>query len=247
MPIASTKALVLGTAALAEQDREVFLLTELGELRRATAPGAMKINNRFGSLLELFTCCEFIFYWREDRASWTLSKGDLLVSRFRQLSKPENLFHAVFMAESLWRFLSHQQEQPRVFRLVNALLGVLDEDEGIALKEMLPYFMIWLLRLEGFLFSVEHCSSCSGLIGTDGGWLRDDGRGLLCQQCRRSELNHFTREWLDYIRWTRNHGLDARTVRNTALSARDGFDRLIISLKGLMETQGEFRFKTPLL
>jgi len=246
MPIASTKALVLGTGPLAEQDREVFLFTERGEFRRAIAPGAMKSKNRFGSLLELFSLSDFVYYWREDRSSWTLSKGDLLLSRFRQLSKPDNLFHGVFMAECLWRFHSHQQEHVRLFRLVNALLGVLDEDEGIYLREMMPYFLVWLLRLEGFLFSVDLCSSCNTSLGLEGGWLRDDGRGLLCQVCRRTETNHFSRDWLNYIFWTRHHGLNAQTVRETALSSRDGFAWFVKCLKGLLEIHGEFRFKTPL-
>ncbi len=244
MPIASIKALVLGTAPVAEQDREVFLLTEKGELRRAVAPGALKGKNRFGSLLELFCFSDFVYYWREDRVSWTLSKGDLLVSRFRQLSEPENLFYGVFIAEVLWRFHSHQQEHPRLFRLVNSLLTVLDA--GLPLREMLPYFMIWVLRLEGLLFSAEKCSSCGESLGNNGGWLRDDSRGLLCHRCRKREANHIGPEWLNYILWTRHNALTAETVKEMALSARPDFKRFVNCLKEVMEAHGELRFKTPL-
>ena len=246
MPIASTRALVLGTAPLAEQDREVFLMTHTGELHRAIAPGALKSRNRFGSLLELFSFSEFIYYWREDRSGWTLSKGDLLVSRFRQFSLPENLFHGVFMAEVLWRSLSHQQEHVRLFRLVNSILAVLDADEDIRLREMMAYFMIWFLRLEGLLFSVEKCSSCSDSLGEEGGWLRSDCRGLLCHRCRRTEISHFSPSWLDYVTWTRHHGLDAPTVRRMALGSRDGYGQVLERFRTVLEMHGELRFKTPL-
>ncbi len=245
MPIATVKAFVLGTAPLAEQDRQAFLLTERGELQKVIAPGALKAKNRFGSLLELFSCSDFVYYWREDRAVWTLSKGDLLVSRFQALSEPDNLFCAVFMAEALWRFHPHQQQNPKLFRLLDSLLGVLDD--GPPLREMLPYFLVWLLRLEGLLFSAEKCSSCDGPLAEAGGWLRDDGRGLLCRACRRSETVHFAADWLHYVLWTRQHRLDAGTVRETVLSGRPGFAALIDGLKRLIEIHGEFRFKTPLV
>lgn len=244
MPIASVKALVLGTAPVGEQDREVFLLTERGELQRAVAPGALKGKNRFGSLLELFCCSDFVYYWREDRAGWTLSKGDLLASRFRQLSEPENLFYGVFMAEVLWRFHSHQQEHPRLFRLVNSLLAVLDE--GVPLRETLPYFMIWVLRLEGLLFSAERCSSCGDVLGEGGGWLRDDKRGLLCHRCRRGEGVRISPEWLNYILWTRHNALSVEEANRAILSSRPDFKTFVLSLKGAMEVHGELRFKTPL-
>jgi DNA repair protein RecO len=245
MPIDRVSALTLGTAPLAEQDREVFLLTERGELRRAIAPGALKSKNRFGSLLELFSFSEFVYYWREDRPSWTLSKGDLLISRVSIFSKPDNLFHGVFMAEALWQFHARSQEHPRLYRLVSTLLQTLDQ--GLSPREILPYFLVWLLRMEGLLFSVERCSSCSQALGPGGAWLRDDGRGLLCPACRRQEKDHFSPHWLDYISWTRHHSISVDEARALELSGREGYGDLVRALKKVIEIHGEFRFKTPLL
>lgn len=245
MPIDRIRALTLGTAPIGEQDREVFLLTERGELRKAVAPGAMKSKNRFGSLLELFSFSEFVYYWREDRITWTLSKGDLLTSRFSIFSRPENLFHGVFMAEALWQFHARNQEHPRLFRMINALLTTLDQ--RLAPREILPYFLIWILRMEGLLFSVDRCSSCSDSLGDGGGWLRDDGRGLLCRSCHRMEKSHFSTYWLDYITWTRHHSIEIKEAETLSLSEQVGYPDLVQALKKVIEIHGEFQFKTPMV
>ena len=65
MPLASTQALILGSFPINEQDKLTQLLTTDRGILKAVAPGALKSNNRFGSLLELFTEGNFIYYWNE--------------------------------------------------------------------------------------------------------------------------------------------------------------------------------------
>lgn len=93
MPQASTLALVLAQTPLKEQDKLVTLLTAEQGLLKAVAPGAAKMKNRFGSLLELFTEGEFNYYWRQDRESVTLGKGEIRRSFFPVVSAAENVFY----------------------------------------------------------------------------------------------------------------------------------------------------------
>ena len=105
MPQASTLALVLSSTPLNEQDKLVSLLTAERGLLKAVAPGAAKMKNRFGSLLELFTAGEFHYYWHEDKELATLSKGEIKKSFFPVVSAAENVFYFYLMAEIVLKFI----------------------------------------------------------------------------------------------------------------------------------------------
>lgn len=82
MPQACTSALVLSSIPFQEQDKLVCLLTSNCGLLKAVAPGAAKMKNRFGSLLELFTAGDFFYYWNEEKELATLTKGEIRQSFF---------------------------------------------------------------------------------------------------------------------------------------------------------------------
>lgn len=237
MPQASTLAMVLSSSPLNEQDKLVTLLTSGRGLLKAVAPGAAKLKNRFGSVLELFTEGEFQYYWHEDRELVTLGKGEIRKSHFPVVSAAENVFSFYLMAEVVLKFIPPNHSDTRIYKLLAAILQA--REKKTAMDWLLLYFLVWLLRSEGLLFNPGRCSNCSN-HGFDRGWLRDDYRGLLCPACRTSERRSLGREELAYISWTANHAPgDA-----AAWAGRFAPAPLIRLLAGKIEYHGEFSLQS---
>jgi DNA repair protein RecO (recombination protein O) len=237
MPQASTLALVLASSPLNEQDKLASLLTADRGLLKAVAPGAAKVKNRFGSLLELFTAGEFFYYWHEDKELVTLSKGEIKKSFFPVVSAAENVFYFYLIAEIVLKYIPPNHHDTRVFKLLMAILQ--GREKKLAMDWLLLYFLVWLLRSEGLLFNPNRCSNCAS-HGFARGWLRHDYRGLLCPSCRTNERQSLGREELDYIGWTANHSPeDAGTW-----SGRFAPALLIRTMVGKIEYHGEFSLQS---
>ena len=202
MPLESSPAFVLGTSPLNEQDKIVHLLTLDRGILRAVAPGAFKTGNRFGAKLELFTEAQFFYYWREERELITLSKAETIQSHFEIVSQADNVFYFYLISEIIQKMVPHNHKDERVFRLVHAILSARGQDRPMA--DILLYFLIWLLRIEGMMFKPRLCYSCFQK-GIERAWIRSDFRGVLCRQCRTDETEVLDKSELMYIDWTQRH------------------------------------------
>jgi DNA repair protein RecO (recombination protein O) len=203
MPLESSAAFVLGTSPLNEQDKIVHMLTEDRGILKAVAPGAFKSGNRFGAKLELFSEARFFYYWREERELITLSKAEMIRSHFEMVSRAENVFYFYLIAEVTQKMVPHNQKDQRVFRLIRAVLSA--GSEGRAMADILLYFLVWLLRIEGMMFKPRLCYNCFKR-DIDQAWIRTDFRGILCGNCRTDEREMLGRSELEYIDWTQRHG-----------------------------------------
>lgn len=237
MPQASTVALVLAAAPLNEQDKLVSLLTAERGVLKAVAPGAAKLANRFGSLLELFTEGDFHYYWREDRELATLSRGEIRQSHFSLVTAPGNIFYFCFLAEIVLKSLPPGNHDTRVFKLLKAVLA--EREAGLDMGWLVLYFLTWFLRSEGLLFNPRRCSSC-GARGFAEAWLRDDYRGLLCPSCRRSERLRLDGDELEFIAWTAGQPPQG----SAAWSGRFAPAGLMRILTGTLEHHGEFSLQS---
>jgi DNA repair protein RecO (recombination protein O) len=237
MPQASTLALVMSSTPLNEQDKLVILLTADRGLMKAVAPGAAKIKNRFGALLELCTEGEFYYYWHEDREWVTLSKGEIKKSFFPVVSAAENVFYFYFLAEIVLKFMQPNHSDTRIYKLLLAILR--GREKNLAMDWLLLYFLVWLLRSEGLLFNPGRCSNCTSRDFHQA-WLRSDYRGLLCPACRTSERLMLSREELAYIAWTATHAPE----ESATWAGRFPPAPLIRILTGKIEYHGEFSLQS---
>lgn len=237
MPQASTLALVLSSSPLNEQDKLVALLTAERGVLKAVAPGAAKLRNRFGSLLELFTEGEFQYYWRQDRELVTLSKGEIRKSFFPVVSAAGNVFYFCLLAEIVLKSLAPGNRDTRIYKLLKAVLA--GREAGMDMDWLTLYFLTWLLRSEGLLFNPRRCSNC-GASDLDQAWLRSDYRGLLCSSCRRGERLRLCRAELDYIAWTASHAPSAAG----AWAGHFAPAGLLRILTGKIEHHGEFTLQS---
>lgn len=237
MPYASTKAFALGVMPLKEQDKLVHLLTEERGILKAMAPGSLKARNRFGSLFELFTEGDFVYYWREEKELITISKGEIVNSYFNLISQPENIFYFYLISEIVLKFVPFNHKDKRIYRLVHAILE--NRNAGIAMDMLVLYFLIWILRIEGMMFNPGICYNCYR-ENLNKAWLKSDFRGILCASCKTDEHLVLNREDLRYIQWTRdNSPKDLPTWE-------EGIDQaqLIRIFKRKIEHHGEFFLKS---
>ncbi len=238
MPVAATRAFVLGSSIFSEQDKLVHLLTEKRGMLKAIAPGALKHRNRFGALLELFTEGDFQYYWKEDRDMITLSKGDILTSNFNIVSQPENIFYCYLVAEILLRFIPYDHRDKRIYRLVRAMLE--SRTAGIAMDLLMLYFQVWILRIEGMMFKTGICSNCNAR-DFEPAWLRTDFRGLLCRKCHSDEPLVLNTTELQFLAWT-----EKGAPKDLGVWDKEKLDRpqLIRIFKEKIEHHGELNLKS---
>ncbi len=237
MPQETVRAFVIGSQPLQEQDKLVWLLARDGDILRAVAPGAARVGNRFGSLLEPFTAGEFQLYSREERETVTLARGEIERSHFHLVSRPENLFHFSLMAEVLLRFTPHRRPEERLFRLLDAVLQACAE--GAPMRRLLLYFLVWVVRLEGLLFNPAACSSCQAR-DLRRSWLRSDFLGALCAACRRDEPQELGPGEIDFIAWAQRH--PPRALASDAPRCDEAGMLRLLCRK--IEHHGEFQLKS---
>ncbi len=236
MPYASTVGFVLGASAWGEQDKIVHLLTQKRGILKAIAPGALKVKNRFGSLLELLTEGDFVYYWNEDKEMVTLSKGEIVRSYFHLVSRPENIFYFYLITEIILKFTPSQHREIRLFKLLQSILT--NRDQGIDIHHLLLYFLIWILRIEGMMFKPDFCYNCSNR-GLKAAWVKTNFRGILCRQCHTDEAIKLEAEDLNYIQWTETH--NPREIN--AWTNRLNPGELIRLFVKKIEYHGEFALK----
>jgi DNA repair protein RecO (recombination protein O) len=238
MPQAHASALVLSSAPLNEQDKLVCLLTAKRGLLKAVAPGAAKMKNRFGSLLELFTAGDFFFYLNEEKELATLSKGEIKESFFNVVSSADNIFYFYLIAEIVLKFIHPNQHDERLYKLLLAILRGRREGQS-AMNWLLLYFLVWFLRSEGLLFNPERCANCSA-TPLPRAWVRRDYRGLLCANCKTDERLTLGREELAFLHWTARH----HPRQSGAWAGRFPPAAMIRLLVGKIEYHGEFALQS---
>jgi len=233
MPIASTRAFVLGNSPLKEQDRIIHLLSSDRGIIRALAPGSLKFKNRFGSLFELFTEGEFHYYWQENKDLVTISKGEVINSYFNIVSDPANIFYFYLMADIFSRFVPINQSNNKLYRLLHAIL--IHRKGGVDMNLLLLYFLLWLLRIEGMMFNPRICHNCYAK-NLQQAWIKTDFRGILCKRCRTNETLKLEMEDLYFIKWTEKNS------PQTIGEWRDRIDsaQLIRTFIKKIEYHGEF-------
>jgi DNA repair protein RecO (recombination protein O) len=237
MPIASTRAFVLGSSNLKEQDRLIHLLSADRGILRAIAPGSLKFKNRFGSLFELLTEGEFHYYWQENREMITISKGEILHSYFNLVSHPDNIFYFYLLADVFFKFIPYNQKDNRLYRLVHTILN--HRRDGVAMNLLLLYFLVWVLRIEGMMFNPRLCYNCYA-VNIEPAWFKTDFRGIICQNCKTTETLMLLGEELRFIQWTERNSPKALGEWNEKIDT----DKLIRYFTRKIEYHGECSLKS---
>lgn len=191
MALKNSEAVVLRTYPLREADLLVTLFTRVEGKVKGVAKSAKRSQKRFGGALEPATC---VRAWWQDREGQELARLDSCDVLLSPLASPMDYSRAVALAhvcEMLDDLLPDREPNDSVFRLAWAALQAL-ETGSIWLP--VTYFDLWMVRLLGFLPSLEECIECGDALEGRPAWFHALRDGLYCQQHKRIASSEMTVE-----------------------------------------------------
>ena len=186
MPARESESLVLRTYPFGEADLIVsFIARDRGKLRGA-AKGVRRPKNRFGSGLERLSHIRLFYYERENRELARLDRCELLSPPLFLRADYATSVALDFLAEVSDQLLPEHEPNDAFFRL---LLLVLDDLRGPAgngdaaaenaagtestldatarLWRALTYFLLWSVKLGGWLPSLTVCAETGRELAAD--------------------------------------------------------------------------------
>jgi DNA repair protein RecO (recombination protein O) len=147
----ASEALVLRTYPLKEADLIVsFLTRDQGKLR-GVAKRARRPKSPFGSGLERLSHVRVYYFQRENRELVNLDSCELIHSQFSLASDYTAGVALDFIAEVSEQLLPPAEPSDRFFRLLLAVLDHLRATESQGVWQGISYFLLWAVRLSGFL------------------------------------------------------------------------------------------------
>ena len=198
MPLRDSEAIVLRTYPLGDADRLVSLITrDYGRLR-GVAQGARRPKSRFGASLEPLTYLRVWFYEKETRDLVRIGQCEIIES-FLDVQRDYRSGMAISLAAEITELVLPEREaQDPAFRLLlHAARGF---RKPPASEFALGYFLVWTLRLAGWLPELDRCAKCrrevtgAPLYGTAA------ATGLYCAECRHVGMHALSAETLSLAR-----------------------------------------------
>lgn len=181
MPLRDSEAIILQGYPLGEADRLIsFLSRSMGRVR-GVAAGARKPKSRFGSTLERLSYVRMWFYERETRELVRINQCELIesfVDVFRDYAAGIAL---TFLAEVTEAVLPDREPSDPAFRLLLLTAQTIKARREVELA--LAYFVLWTLRLGGWLAPLDRCARCGKEL-TAAAYANPAAPGWYCANCR---------------------------------------------------------------
>jgi len=198
MPLHDSEAIVLRTYPLGDADRLVSLLTRDHGRLRGVAQGARRPKSRFGASLEPLTYLRITYYERETRELVRISQCDILESFLDVHQDYRSSLALSLLAEITEAVLPEREPQDAAFRLLLHVVRGIRQTRQPALP--LGYFLVWTMRLAGWLPDLEHCSGCHREAAQQPLYWSLSLPGLYCALCRRPGMHTISPETLSAAR-----------------------------------------------
>ncbi len=163
MPARETEAIILKTFPLGEADRLVSFLGRTSGRMRGVAAGARRLNNRYGSSLQLLSHVQIWFVERETRDLVRIQQADLLESFNKSQSDYSLSTGLALVSEVVEQVLPEHEANEAMFRLI--LLTAREVERRGLSAVPISYFAFWTVRLAGWLPRFDACASCGKPFG----------------------------------------------------------------------------------
>jgi DNA repair protein RecO (recombination protein O) len=195
MPARETEALILKTFPLGEADRLVSFLGRASGRMRGVAAGARRLNNRYGSTLELLAHVQIWYVERETRDLVRIQQTELLDSFHKAQSDYSLSTGLALVSEVAEQVLPEHEVNEAMFRLI--LLTAREIERRGASALALTYFAFWTVRLAGWLPRFDVCAQCGQPLGKGGAYQDRFHPGLYHAEHRRPGMKPVSSEARD--------------------------------------------------
>ncbi|MEE1045324.1 MAG: DNA repair protein RecO [Olegusella sp.] len=176
-----TKAIVLDTTKLAEQDLILTMLAASGAQVRAVAKGARKPGGRLAARAELF--CESDFLIAEGKSLGIVSEASTVDPHEGLRGDLERVSAASAVCEVARLTCFEETKDPFLFDICKAALGACEEASDLAhLDLIVAAYTFKVLAHSGWWPALDGCVSCGD---PDVAWFSAQTGGLLCESCAR--------------------------------------------------------------
>jgi DNA repair protein RecO (recombination protein O) len=188
MPSHESEAIILQTYPLGEADRLVSFFTRSMGRVRGVASGARKTKSKFGSTLERLSYIKVWFHEKENRELVRLTQCELIESFMQAFSDYTSGVALAILSEVTERVLPDHEVADANFRL---LLLVARAIKARGKSEVpLAYFVLWTVKLGGWLPSLDACARCGRVLGQEEGkpapaYFSQTATAIMCEKCRR--------------------------------------------------------------
>ncbi len=245
MPARETEAIILKTFPLGEADRLVSFLGRASGRVRGVAGGARRINNRYGSTLEILSHVQIWYVEKETRDLVRIQQCELLES-FNKAQSDYGLSVGLAVVSEISELILPEREVAEpMFRLILLTAREIERTADWALP--LSYFAFWTVRLGGFLPRFDRCSLCGEMFGNQAAFHAPWEPGLVCEKDRRQAMRAlhlparqlaetFAVERLDRIDSTEPLKTAAKELREAALDWIEHHSERRLGTRALLET-----------
>ena len=227
MPARETEAIILKTFPLGEADRVVSFLGRASGRLRGVAAGARRLNNRFGSTLEVLSYVRIWYVERETRELVRIQQAELLESLHKAQTDYGLSTGLAVISEIAEMVLPEREVSEAMFRLI--LLAAREIERTGQWQLPLSYFAFWTVRLGGWLPRFDRCAACQTIFDATPAFYSAHDTGLFCEKCRRPGMRplhqraravaeKFAGERLDRIAYDETLSSSARELRAAALA-----------------------------
>jgi DNA repair protein RecO (recombination protein O) len=183
MPLRESEAIILQHYALGEADWLVSFLTRSMGRVRGVAAGARRPKSRFGSTLERLSHVRIWFFERQNRELVRVSQCEMIESFLDGFRDYASSVALGIFSEVTEAVLPDHEASDANFRLL--LLAAQTVKRTLRPELPLAYFVLWTVKLGGWLPSLDRCGRCGHALLEDGAtaYLSPAG-SVRCAKCR---------------------------------------------------------------
>lgn len=181
LSIFKTRAIVIRTQDINENDKLLWLFTEkLGKVS-AVARGAKKGKSKFMASSQLFCYGEYVLY--KGKSLYTINEAQIIDSFQGLLKDLEHITYASYLCELIQISMQDEESDRSLFmHLISAFYFMKNEITDIEI--LARAFEIKLLKSTGFSFELEQCIVCGCKISTSD-YISCQYGGGVCRDCAR--------------------------------------------------------------
>ncbi|WP_219836310.1 DNA repair protein RecO [Paenibacillus sp. R14(2021)] len=202
------EGIVIRSMDYGEGNKIITLLTNTHGKIAVIVRGAKKVRSRHGSLSQLFTYGEYLFF--RNSGLGTLTHGEIIESHHVLREQLELTAYSSYAAELVDRALQEEDAGSYMFEQLKACLASFAEGKDVMITMQL--FEMKILEAAGYGPDFNACVSCGNTVPPMA--LSARGGGILCSRCRYKdqEALELSDSALKLLRLYR--GLDLRRLGN---------------------------------
>ncbi len=154
MGVKIENAYILKSFTINEADKVIVVLNEKGEKLSLIAKNGVRIKSRFQGKLEPFSFVKLEYFDNGKSGLKPLNSVEVSKNLQSFIKGDMKKFLAFsFINEVIDAFVYEKEKNPRIFRLLKHVVDCLEN--GIALKNAITYFSLWILKLSGIMPEVN--------------------------------------------------------------------------------------------